>query len=65
MFDPADASTLGLLLLHRPAVCPRLGKAKLHFLVLFRLLLPPGLTRVQGGNGRPFPCVTEVSPETK
>lgn len=31
MFDPADASMLGLLL-QRPEVCPRVVKAKLHFL---------------------------------
>lgn len=55
MLDPADASTPGLLLLRGPSSG---GGAKLHPRVLFRLLLPPGLTRVQDSNGRPLPCVT-------
>lgn len=51
MFDPADAARL---LLHRPAPCLRPGEAKLHFLLLFRLLLPPALTPCAGQSWATF-----------
>lgn len=42
---------------------PSCCESKAPFSALFRLLLSPGLTRVLDSHGRPFPCVTEVSPK--